>query len=44
MTEYRGDWEKTHGLDAINSDDGSLMTNGYTNLDRYLSSLVSPPE
>jgi pectate lyase len=38
------DWEKTHGLDAKNPDDGSLMANGYTNLEHYSNSLVAFPD
>jgi len=38
------DWERAHGLDTANPADGCLLTDGYTNLERYLNSLVSPPE
>jgi hypothetical protein len=36
------DWEKAHGLDAQNPEDGAIATekDGYTNLDKYLHSLT----
>lgn len=35
-------WEKAHGLNASNAKDGQIVTsNGYTNLEIYLYSLVS---
>lgn len=37
-------WEKAHGLDPSNPADGSLSRepNGYTNVEEYLNSLISP--
>ncbi len=36
------DWENANGLDPMNPDDGALTaSNGYTNLENYLNSLVA---
>ena len=41
-----GDWEKTHGLNSGDASDGNLDSygDGYTNLEKYLNSLVGEYE
>ena len=34
------EWETSHGLNAMNPADGTLIADGYTNLEIYLNSLV----
>jgi hypothetical protein len=37
-------WEKAHGLDPNNDDDGATLSpNGYTNLENYLNELAGDP-
>lgn len=34
------EWETSRGLDSTNPEDGMLITDGYTNLELYLNSLI----
>jgi hypothetical protein len=34
------EWETSHGLNPKNPEDGTLITDGYTNLELYLNSLI----